>query len=286
MQYIDLHTHSTCSDGSDSPTDLVHKAADAGLVAVALTDHDTISGLPEAEAAGRERGIEVVRGCELSVGTEQGEVHVLGLFLPREAALLEELEEALHDLRIHRSTRNAEIVHKLQKMGLNIDYEAVLEKAGGDRASGESVGRPHIARLLQEKGYVSSVREAFSVYLGNKGKAFVPKKVLEVQEAMGLLQRSKATICLAHPGLIGCSAKWLDTFVAKLKEQGLHAIEAYHSEHSPAAVDACTALAKKYTLALTGGSDYHGASKPQIVLGFGKGNLRIGEQLLDNLRTF
>ncbi len=284
MKYIDLHTHSTCSDGTDSPASLVRLAAKAGLAAVALTDHDTISGLHEAEQAGREHGIEVVRGCELSVGTEQGEVHILGLFLPQDPTSLEELENALQYLRDHRSRRNAQIVQKLQEMGLEIDYEAVLNRLG-DRAGGESVGRPHIAKLLQEKGYVSSIREAFSVYLGNKGKAFVPKKVLKVSEAMGLLQRSKATICLAHPGLMACSHKWLDSFVAKLKEQGLHAIEAYHSEHAPAAENMCKTLAKKYELAITGGSDYHGNSKPQIVLGFGKGNLRIPEGILDTLRN-
>ncbi len=283
MTYIDLHTHTSFSDGTDSPAHLVSKAADIGLSAVAITDHDTVAGLSEAEEQGRLCGIEVVRGCELSVSADVStspatEVHLLGLFLPQNEAI-QEFEASLRRLREFRTVRNKAIVDKLRQAGCNITYDEVCALA-----CGESIGRPHMARLLMQKGHVSSVREAFAKYLGQKGKSFVPKQVLSLAEGMALLKRTGAVVALAHPGLIPCSASWLDAFVGHLSTLGLHAIEAYHSEHSPAAVQLCVHLAHKYMLGITGGSDYHGKAKPQIHLGCGKGNLRIPDTLLHPLK--
>ncbi len=276
MPYIDLHTHTCASDGSDTPEELVKKAVEQKLLAVAITDHDTLSGLDAATAQGKISQIEVIRGCELSVKSECGELHILGLWIKEDAI---ELEKALEMLRKYRSERNEIIVNRLRKMGLNIDYTYVLSLAGGD-----TVGRPHIAKALMEKGYVSSIREAFNNYLGSSGKAYEPKQVLTIDEAMDLLNKSEASICLAHPGLIDCEEKWLDTLLGYLKGLGLSAIEAYHSSHSKASEDLCIKLAKKHDLDISGGSDYHGITKPDIHLGVGKGNLRITHDLLDKLK--
>ncbi len=276
MQYIDLHTHTLASDGSDTPKELVKKAAEHGLVAVAITDHDTLGGLAEGAAQGKISQVEVIRGCELSVHSECGELHILGLWIKNDPV---ELEQALEMLRKYRSDRNEIIVDRLKKMGLDISYDYVVELAGGD-----TVGRPHIASALMKKGYVSSVREAFGSYLGSNGKAYEPKKVLSIDEAMNLLIASEATICLAHPGLIKCSEQWLDNLLAHLKTLGLSAIEAYHSSHSNDQEATCVRLAQKHDLDLTGGSDYHGRTKPDIHLGVGKGNLRITTHILDKLK--
>ena len=276
MDFVDLHTHTQASDGSDTPSELVLRAALLELTAVAITDHDTIAGLEEAEAQGRDSGVEVIRGCELSVPSPYGEVHVLGLWVPRHAR---ELEDNLEVLRLHRQERNREIVRLLQQQGLSVTYDDVLEVAGG-----ETVGRPHIATVLMDKGYVSSIRDAFAHFLGIKGKAFVPKKTLGMEEAVSMLSRLGATVCIAHPFLMNCPQSWLEEAIVALKPLGRSALEAYHSEHSTAVEGECISLARKYGLDLTGGSDYHGSAKPGIELGIGRGRLRVPAHLLDTLK--
>ncbi len=304
-KFIDLHTHTLASDGRDAPAAVVAKAAKFGLSAVAITDHDTLDGLAEAETAGQELGIEVIRGCELSVGSDCGEVHILGLWIPREAKAI---ENALHQLRFNRSQRNEIIVEKLQALGVDIHYDEVLRatRSSDDKQAflqkvvqkikkmarrikplppkQNAVGRPHIATVLLEKGYVSTIKEAFTKYLGDGCPAYEPKKLLEVEEIFALLREAGATISLAHPGLIRCTPQWLDTYVGYLKGLGLYALEVYHSEHDPETTQRLEALAQKHALLMTGGSDYHGSVKPQIHIGCGKGNLRIGVDLLDALK--
>ncbi len=276
MQFIDLHTHTCASDGSDKPSDLVKKAARLGLKAIAITDHDTLSGLSEACAQGVESNIEVIRGCELSVHSEGGELHILGLWIEDNA---QELEEALERLRKFRTERNKIMVERLNNMGLDICYADVLNVAGGD-----AVGRPHIAKVLLQKGYITSINQAFTSYLGSKGKAYAKKEILNMDEAMRLLNNAKASISLAHPGLLSCSEQCLTKLLLQLKSLGLTGIEAYHSAHTRSNEDMCIRLAQKFGLDITGGSDYHGATKPHIQLGFGKGNLRISSDLLDKLK--
>ncbi len=276
MQYVDLHSHTCASDGSDTPSELVKKAAKIGLQAIAITDHDTLSGLDEATKQGLESNIEVIRGCELSVHSDGGELHILGLYIDKDAI---ELEHTLEKLRQYRTDRNKIIVDRLKEMGLDIDYDDVLNLAGGD-----AVGRPHIAAVLLQKGYITSISQAFTSYLGSKGKAYEPKKVLVIEEAMHLLTSAKATICLAHPGLLSCTESWLNGLLKDLKFMGLSAIEAYHSAHSRRDEDMCLRLARNHGLDVSGGSDYHGKTKPQIQLGFGKGNLRIGVELLEKIK--
>ena len=276
MNFIDLHTHSSASDGTDPPAQLVAKAHAAGLAAVAITDHDTLSGLDEGQRVGRELGIEVVRGCEISTGTELGELHILGLWLPEKPQLL---LEKLSWLRERRAERNAGIVKKLQDLGYDICMDEVLAAA-----KGESVGRPHIAEVLLRKGFAKDVRQVFKEFLGSRGKAYLPKTVLQPDESVRLLASMGATVCLAHPLLWKAPSGWLDSMVARLKDYGLSAIEAYHSEHSDADVRTCLALAKRFDLGVSGGSDYHGSNKPSIRLGQGYGGLRVSLSVLQGLK--
>lgn len=276
QKFVDLHTHSTASDGTDSPTTLVTAAKAAGLAAIALTDHDTVAGLEEAQAAGRKLGMDVVRGCEISCSTEHGHLHILGLWLPVDA---KPLEERLSWLRQQRDARNVNILRKLQELGLSVSMDEVLAEA-----KGESVGRPHIATVLLRKGYVGDKKEAFRKYLGNEGKAYVPRTVLTPEESVRLLSSLGATVSLAHPLLRKLPWDWLEAMVAHLKDCGLDAIEAYHSEHSEAQTRACLELARRHGLAVSGGSDYHGANKPSIALGRGYGSLRVSVQLFEDLR--
>lgn len=275
-KYIDLHTHSTASDGTDLPAKVVANAKAAGLAAVALTDHDTVSGLGEAQAAGRDLGIEVVRGCEISTVTDMGELHIVALWLPENPV---SLLRYLTWLREMRAERNLGIIKKLQGLGMDICMEEVLATA-----KGESVGRPHIAEVLLRKGYAKDARSAFRDFLGSRGKAYLPKTAMGPEESVGLLADLGATVCLAHPLLWKAPPGWLDMMIARLKDHGLSAIEAYHSEHSEADVRTCLALAGKFDLGVSGGSDYHGSNKPAIHLGKGYGGLRIGIGILDDLR--
>lgn len=276
-RFVDLHTHTTASDGTDTPRGLIRKAAEAGLAAVAVTDHDTLSGLDAAEAAGREFGVEVIRGCELGVQGQYGEIHLLGLWLPRDCA---PLESALARLRTLREERNRGMLEKLRGLGIAVSYDEVLEEA-----KGESVGRPHIARVLQKRGIVSTFAQAFELYLGYYGAAYVPRALPSPEEGVRLLAGPGVVVSFAHPMLIRCPAAWFDEIVPRLKEAGLGAIEAYHSEHSSRDERFCVDLAARYGLGVSGGSDYHGTAKPGVRLGRGKGGLRVTAALLDALKA-
>ncbi len=286
IRFIDLHSHSTASDGSDTPAELVRKAAAARLAAIALTDHDTTSGLDEAVREGRRLGLEVIRGCELGVRCEHGELHILGLWLPEGDAPPSgstPLDATLAELRGHRAARNRRIAAQLRQCGVDIEYAEVEAISGG-----ESVSRLHFARILHQKGYVPTPQEAFARYIGPGGRAYVAKETLSPAEGVALLHSVGATVALAHPMLFRYPgngfAEWLDDTVADLKRHGLDAIEAYHSEHSQADTRRCVDLAARHGLALTGGSDYHGAGKPGIALGRGRGGLRVTTAVLDDLK--
>ncbi len=276
-RFVDLHTHTTASDGTDSPGELVRKAASLKLAAVAVTDHDTVSGLDEAEAAGREYGVEIIRGCELGVQGQYGEIHLLGLWLPKHSPAL---DAELARLRRHREERNLQILERLRTLGIHIDYQEVLDEAGG-----ESVGRPHIARVLQNRGIVSGFAQAFQLYLGYTGAAYVPRTLLTPEEGVGMMANLGALVSFAHPMLIRCPPSWFDEILPRLKEAGLGAIEAYHSEYSARDERFCVELAARYGLGLSGGSDYHGTAKPGVMLGRGKGGLRMTVALLDALKA-
>lgn len=273
---IDLHTHSSASDGQLAPAAVVALAARAGLTAVALTDHDTLSGLDEALAAGREHGVEVIPGCELSVVDGAKELHVLGLWVRPGA---HELETVLAGLRDSRDDRNRLIVERLTELGVPIEYEEVLELAQG------SVGRPHIARILIERGVVRDYDAAFRQYLGRHGRAFVKKRELSLQTAVEALCAEGATVALAHPYLLGVSGREMEELVRRYRDMGVDAIEAYYTEHSPIRTREYLALAGRLDMGVCGGSDFHGAVKPGIRIGAGKGKLAVPDAVLDELKA-
>lgn len=274
--YIDLHTHSTASDGSDSPEELVRLAKKGNVTTLALTDHDTVAGVEEAMETGNELGVEVIAGCELGVKTDFGEIHLLGLWLDPKAS---KLQAIMSELREYRAERNKLIVEKLQALGMDVSYEEVLEAAGDG-----SVGRPHIAQVLVNKKYFKSVKKVFEDMLCDGGKAYVPKKVLDPIEGVKLLKEEGATVSWAHMCIHRQSTEYLSDMIATLKPHGLDALEAYHSEHGAASTRLVVELAAIHGLALTGGSDYHGAVKPNITLGRGKGGLYVPHSVLDNLK--
>ncbi|MEF2231829.1 MAG: PHP domain-containing protein [Pseudodesulfovibrio sp.] len=274
---IDLHTHSTASDGTLSPTELIRLAKETGLDAIALTDHDTFQGVSEAMAAGRELGIEVIPGCELSLESPEGAgwMHVVALWLPENPA---ELQAAFDWVIEGRKTRNHEIVEKLRTLGVNITYERVAARAGG------TIGRPHFAQELLALGVVSSIDEAFKVWLGDHGRAYVPKRKLKPEKALAILKSIGATAILAHPFALGLNLDATETLVRELQSLGLDGLEAYYSEHSQAQTDAYLDMARRLGLLVSGGSDFHGSVKPSIRLGCGKGGLSVPTELLEIMK--
>ncbi|MEW5774673.1 MAG: PHP domain-containing protein [Thermodesulfobacteriota bacterium] len=277
MRRIDLHTHSTASDGCLTPTELVERAASLDLAALALTDHDTVAGLDEARAAAARTGVELIAGCELSVVWPVGFMHILGLFLPERP---ERLMAAMDHLMARRHDRNRRIVDKLNGLGLELTYAEVQAIAGEG-----SVGRPHLALAMQARGYVADVEQAFQEYLGARGRAYVPKDHFTPEQALAALKVEGATTVLAHPFSLRATGRVLENKVRKLKDLGLDGLECLYPEHSPDQTREFLRLARKLDLAVTGGSDFHGfAVKPDIELGVGGGNLELPYAMLDSLR--
>lgn len=272
---IDLHTHSTASDGTYQPAALVRAASQAHLAALALTDHDTVAGLAEAAAEADRLGLEFIPGAELAVRWQYGSMDILGLWLPCDAPAV---TKTLAWLNAERLARNVRIVEKLASLGLPIAYADVERVAEG------TVGRPHIAQVLVAKGLASSVQEAFDRFLSSKGLAYVPKAVLDPAKAIEILKAEGATVLLAHPFLYRLDQDTLEKAVLALKDMGADGLEAYYSEHTPSQTATCLAWAKRHGLVVSGGSDFHGAVKPDIRLGTGKGRLHVPYEVLQTLK--
>lgn len=266
---FDLHTHTTASDGTDTPAQLIERAARGGFGLIAVTDHDTLSGLDEAESAGRARGVRVIPGVEISAG-EEIEVHVLGYGIRDR----EPLEQALSGMREARRARMRKMIGKLRDLGIEVDRERVAA------LSGDSVGRPHLARALVEMGCVRDVREAFFRYLSPGRPAYVPREKLTVAQAIHLLRSAGALPVIAHPGQNKGAAFWMSDRLAAMKKEGLMGLEAYHMAHTQAECQAFDRMARKLGLLVTGGSDYHGLVK-QIELGDGMQYWTTREQDLE-----
>ncbi|MDN5364383.1 MAG: 3,5-nucleoside bisphosphate phosphatase [Eubacteriales bacterium] len=251
----DLHTHSTASDGADTPAQIVEKAAAIGLKAVGITDHDAVDGLAEALQRGKELGIEVVPGVEINTDYEGQEVHILGYYIDfQHPSLLATLE----DMRRFRRQRIESMVGKLRALGLDIHIDEVKEVAGE-----AAMGRPHLARVMMEKGYVNSVTEAFERYIGLGRLAYVPRTHLTPFAAVEIVRKAGGIPVLAHPGLVG-----RDELIPRLISVGLMGLEVWHSDHTAEDANRYLALAEKLDLLVTGGSDYHGGEvKPDIPLG-------------------
>jgi hypothetical protein len=259
---IDLHAHTTASDGSLTPTELVTKAAQSGLAALGITDHDTIAGLAEGATAAAAAGIEMVPGVELSVEDDAGRFHLLGyLFDPNDS----ELASTLVAIRRSRAERNAKMGELLSTLGLPVTLDDVFNEAGPDA---QVIARPHFAQALVKKGVVSSVKEAFDRYLANGKPLYLPKQVLTPHEAIARLHAAGGIAVIAHPGLIPQNDDALTERVEKLTvESGLDGLEAYYSQHSPSQTERFLALAARYRLAISAGSDFHGTPKPHVALG-------------------
>lgn len=276
MPSIDLHLHTTHSDGSLTPAEVLKLASRAGVTAVAITDHDTTAGIPEALRAGATLGIEVVPGVEISSRHGDNELHILGYFLDWQDPML---NERLAGLRASRHTRNPRIIERLRALGLDITYEEVRELAGT-----ESVGRPHIARVLMNKGYVQSAKEAFDRFLAHGKPAYVPRELPDPPEAIAWIRAAHGIPVLAHPFWAGEEAEGLVRLCERLKAAGLGAIEVYYSTHNPRQTADLLDIARRLDLLVTGGSDFHGITKPDIAVGIGRGDLSVPVALLESLK--
>ncbi len=277
MPRLDLHLHTTYSDGSFPPDQVLARAAKAGVTALAITDHDTVDGILPATQAGRLLGIEVIPGVEISSRQEESELHILGYFVDLDDA---QFLEQLTRLRESRHKRNPLIIERLRALGLDLTYDEVKELAGTD-----SVGRPHIARVLMQKGYVQSAKEAFDRYLGDGKPGYVPRELPEPAEAVAWIRDAKGIPVLAHPLWTKARGDRLHALCEKLKAAGLGGIEVHYSTHTPQQTSEFLTIAKRLDLLITGGSDFHGITKPDIEVGVGRGNLKVPEQLLEPLRA-
>jgi len=242
---IDLHVHTTASDGTASPAETVRTAAERGVTLLAICDHDTTVGIAEAQAAAKEAGITLVPGVELSGDSESNDIHVLGYFINVES---DELQAALLELRESRNARNMRILAKLTELGAPVSEERVREIAGYG-----SVGRPHIATALVEAGHVATGMEAFHRYLARGKPAFSPRKQLEPGHARDVIHAAGGLAALAHPVKVGSNAA-----VESALDAGLDAIEVYHSDHTAHQVETLLALARSRNLLVVGGTDSHG----------------------------
>jgi hypothetical protein len=273
---IDLHTHSTVSDGSDDPARIPELAHEVGCRAVALTDHDRQDGVAAAAARAAELGIELIPGVEISC-EHTGTMHVLVYFLePGEGPLQDELTR----LQQVRDNRNRLMADLMGRLGLPVTYDEIQQEAGGMGA-----GRPHIAKILVRKGVVGSIQEAFDVWLAKGQPAYMDKERLSPDVALRLAVASGAVPVLAHPFSLGLSPADMESTIAELVTYGLGGVEAIYGRYSPADRSAVAALARRHGLLVTGGSDHHGTYKPDLRVGVGTGDLNVDDSILDDLRA-
>ncbi len=276
---IDLHTHSTFSDGSDTPDELVTRACEMRLTSIALTDHDTLEGIPDAQIATDRRGIELIPGTELSLDYLKGGMHLIVLWLQPQPG---PLQDRLAELRVGRGQRNTRIVERLTELGAPIDLEEVIAEAGEG-----SVGRPHIAAVMVRHGHVDSIEQAFDEYLGNNRKAYVGRERLEPREAIQLARASGGVPILAHPHTLAIDNRFeMADLLADLRYHGLVGIECHYGSYSADGRAGMVALANRFGLIPSGGSDYHGSYKADVALGIGRAGIAIPDTILDDLRHF
>jgi len=276
---IDLHTHSSSSDGSLGPAELVDHAFAKGISLIALTDHDTVEGIPEAARRASEKGVAFVPGVEISAEFREKTMHILGFGIDFGS---EKLAGKLKILRSSRSDRNPKIIGKLNERGFAITMEEVAAASGGG-----VIGRPHMARVLFEKGFVGSVQEAFDLYLAKGRPCYVDKFRFEPAEAVSVILEGGGIPVLAHPLSLGLGFAELKETVMKLREQGLSGMECFYRNHTEEDDRELLSIASGLGLLVTGGSDFHGANRPSIEIGTGEGRLRIpswvGEKLMAEL---
>jgi predicted metal-dependent phosphoesterase TrpH len=275
---IDLHAHTTFSDGSATPEELVARARERGARAIAITDHDTVAGIERGCAAAESEGLELIAGIEISADYSPGTMHVLGYFIDRGSGpLLSRLEE----LRLARETRNPQIAERLQSVGFDIDYDEVARLAGN-----EVVGRPHFARLMVDRGYAASIQDAFDRFLAKGAPCYVEKRRPSPAEAIRLIHDAGGVAVIAHPYQLRLpTPEAADKLMGELAALGLDGIEAIYSRHSTEERKSYAEMADRHGLLITGGSDYHGTYKPDLDVVTGKGDLMVPYSLIEPLKS-
>ena len=281
-QYVDLHCHSTASDGTLPPAEVVRLARDSGLAGLSLTDHDSIGGVAEAAAEAQRLGLAFLTGIEISAEyPHPGTMHILGYGVDIDSPSLRELTRQLLE---GRDNRNPKIIQKLQELGVSITMEEVEREAKSDQSEKKKpIGRPHIAAILLRKGYVSSIKHAFDKYLAPGGLAYFDKERLSPRRALEMIRESGGLPVLAHPVQLRTpNDAELERLVKDLIDLGLAGLEVIHSDHTPELIEKYTAMADRYGLVKTGGSDFHGTNKKNINLGAANGR-RVPRELMDAL---
>jgi hypothetical protein len=264
---VDLHTHTTASDGLFTPAETVRLAAEARLAALAITDHDTVAGLPEAASAAQALNIELLTGVEVSAEFPNATCHILGYGFDPDHP---DLRAALHQYQLNRDERNPRIIARLAQMGMSIPYAAVRAKAAG-----ESVGRPHIAQCLVEAGFARSADEVFKKFLGRGCPAFVERRRASPLEAIQVIRSAGGLAALAHPGQLRRPPDEVRRLAAELQSAGLEALEVYHPDHCLEHVRTYESIARDLGLILVGGTDFHGHLRHSVRIGVGRGPLRV-----------
>jgi len=272
---IDLHTHSTASDGTLSPTELMQEAARAGLRAIALTDHDTVAGAQEAAAEADRHGLRFFPGVELDIGCSHGSFHLLGLNLKPESP---ELASALTVIRENRTSRNLQMVAAIREAGIECSYDELMQIAGGT-----NVGRPHFARYLVQKGVAPTEQKAFERYIGNGKRFFKRRDSIALSEALRVIHRGGGKAYIAHPLSLQMTFTKLDSKLAEWKELGLDGIEAYHSNATLEECRRLEKLAERHGLLVSAGSDFHGFHRPDRRLGRTAQNSEIEDRFIEGL---
>ena len=279
---IDLHIHSTASDGSFSPLEILNMARDLNLGAIAITDHDTIDGSKDAIAAGIPASLKFLTGVEFSATPPPsfslfGSMHILGYAIQLDDS---DLIQALELLKSSRKNRNPQIIDRLSDLGIHISLNEILDETG----EGGQVGRPHIAKEMVKNGFVKSIDEAFDRFLGIGKPAYVDKYRIDSNRAIEIIRGAGGLPVLAHPMLLQLEKDAdLEKLILTLKEMGLKGIEVYYPEHTPEQVAYYEKLANQHDLLMTGGTDFHGSLKPDIKMGTGRGDLHIPYSLYEKL---
>jgi len=278
MGYVDLHLHTTASDGVLSPSGVVRYAKAKGLQAIAITDHDTIEGCEEGLSEGERIGFEVIPGIEISAEYSSGSMHILGFFLDIHHPLL---NERLEYLQKARAERNPKMVARLNQLGIEVTYEEVLKASGGGQ-----VGRPHFANVLLEKKVVRNFQEAFDRFLKKGAPAYVDKFRFTSKEALHFINEAGGVAVLAHPNTLGVNGySELEKLIVRLADEGLKGIEVYYPEHSAVEVAQYKTLADRYSLVSTGGTDYHGIEKNELDIGVGRGEMKLPYSIVEKIKA-
>jgi predicted metal-dependent phosphoesterase TrpH len=276
MGNVDLHLHTTASDGVLTPSEIVRYGKKRGLQAIAITDHDTIEGLEEGLSEGEKIGFEVIPGVEISAEYSPGSMHLLGYFLDIHHPLL---IERLQYLQKARAERNPKIIENLNRLGIRVTLEEVVEASGGGQ-----VGRPHFAEVLLKKGYVRSFQEAFDRFLKKGAQAYVDKVRFTPEEALHFIRRAGGVPVLAHPKTLGIQSSALEDLFHHLMKEGLQGIEVFYPEHSAPEVAQFKAMAERNGLLMTGGTDYHGIENNGLDIGIGRGEMKLPYSIVESLK--